>query len=103
MRSTNNFPARVTLSCPEKGGVARKLVLLPHSLQELLDIGAKRFAISPTKVLTKEGAEIEDIELIRDGDYLLLVSETGSEKFHMAEELGSISGSRSGTYTSNNW
>ncbi|KAG2700062.1 hypothetical protein I3760_07G216200 [Carya illinoinensis] len=91
MRSMNNFPARVTLSCPEKDEVARKLVLLPHSLQELLDIGAKRFGISPTKVLTKEGAEIEDIELIRDGDYLVLVSDTGSEKCHTTEELGPTS------------
>lgn len=74
-----SHPARVTLSCPEKGEVAGKLVLLPNSLQELLDIGAKKFGLSPTKILTKEGAEIEDIELIRDGDHLVLFSNAGTE------------------------
>ncbi|XP_059460483.1 potassium channel AKT1-like [Corylus avellana] len=84
VRSLNSFPARVTLSCPEKGEVTGKLVLLPLSLQELLDVGAKKFGFSPSKVLTKEGAEIEDIELIRDGDHLVLVSDAGigSSKSH---------------------
>ncbi|KAJ6697888.1 POTASSIUM CHANNEL AKT1 [Salix purpurea] len=72
-----NYPARVTLSCPHKGEVAGKLVVLPKSFQELLDIGAKKFGCIPTKILTKEGAEIEDIELVRDGDHLVLVP--GSE------------------------
>ncbi|CAB4297269.1 unnamed protein product [Prunus armeniaca] len=72
-----SYPARVILSCPEKGETAAKLVLLPESLQELLDIGAKKFHFSPTKVLTKEGAEIEDIQLVRDGDYLLVVGNAG--------------------------
>lgn len=67
----------MTLSCPEKGEVAGKLVLLPQSLQELLDIGAKKFGFSPTKVLTKEGAEIEDIEVVRDGDHLVLATNAG--------------------------
>lgn len=65
--------ARVILSCPEKGEHARKLVFLPRSLEELLDIGAKKFdLISPTKILTTEGAEIDDINLIRDGDHLII-------------------------------
>lgn len=67
----------MTLSCPEKGDVTGKLVLLPDSLKELLDVGAKKFGFFPTKVLTREGAQIEDIELIRDGDYLVLVSDAG--------------------------
>ncbi|PSS13819.1 Potassium channel like [Actinidia chinensis var. chinensis] len=67
------YPARVTLSCPEKGDDKGKLVLLPNTFQELLDIGAKKFGFLPTKVITKEGAEIDDIELIRDGDHITLV------------------------------
>ena len=67
----------MTLSCPEKGDVTGKLVLLPDSLKELLDVGAKKFGFFPTKVLTIEGAQIENIELIRDGDYLVLVSDAG--------------------------
>ncbi|XP_077211663.1 potassium channel AKT1-like isoform X2 [Tasmannia lanceolata] len=70
-----DFPIRVTISCLEKGDAARKLVLLPESLQGLLDIGAKKFGFLPTKVLSKDRAEIDDIELIRDGDQLILVSD----------------------------
>ncbi|KAH9800354.1 Potassium channel AKT1 [Citrus sinensis] len=69
--------ARVTIGCPEKGEVAGKLVLLPSTFQELLDIGEKKFGISPAKVLNKGGAEVEDIEVIRDGDHLVFVSDGG--------------------------
>ncbi|KAJ6698846.1 POTASSIUM CHANNEL AKT1 [Salix purpurea] len=58
--------ARVTISCPEKEGVARKLVLLPNSLQALLEKGAKIFDISLAKVTSRDGAEIDDIEVNRD-------------------------------------
>ncbi|PRQ26817.1 putative potassium channel, voltage-dependent, EAG/ELK/ERG, ankyrin repeat-containing [Rosa chinensis] len=75
IRSKSKYPARVTLSCPEKSGTAAKLVVVPESLQQLLDIGAKKFQFCPTKVLTTEGAEVEDIELVRDGDHLVLVGD----------------------------
>ncbi|XP_019438763.1 PREDICTED: potassium channel AKT1-like [Lupinus angustifolius] len=68
----NELQSRVTLSCPEKGENAKKLVFVPKSLEELLDIGAKKFDFCPTKILNKEGAEIEDIKLIRDGDHVIL-------------------------------
>ncbi|TMW84310.1 hypothetical protein EJD97_025446, partial [Solanum chilense] len=45
---------------------------LPDSIQELLDIGAEKFHISLTEVLTEDGAVIEDIAVIRDGDHLVL-------------------------------
>ncbi|XP_057428339.1 potassium channel AKT1-like isoform X2 [Lotus japonicus] len=70
--NVSELSARVTLSCPEKGENAKKLVFLPKSFQELLHIGAKKFDFSPTKLLTKEGAQVEDINVIRDGDYLIL-------------------------------
>ncbi|XP_041005098.1 potassium channel AKT1-like [Juglans microcarpa x Juglans regia] len=73
-------PTRVTISCPEKGEVAGKLMLLPGSFQELLEIGAKKFGVSPSKVLSKDGAEIDDIDVIRDGDHLILVSYIGTEE-----------------------
>ncbi|KAI4337347.1 hypothetical protein L6164_015776 [Bauhinia variegata] len=75
--SRNMF--RVTLCCPEKGESARKLIFLPHTLQELLDIGAKKFGFSATKILTKEGAEVEDMALVRDNDHLVLASDVGHE------------------------
>ncbi|KAJ6674042.1 CHANNEL AKT6 putative-RELATED [Salix viminalis] len=74
-----NYSARVTLSCPEKGEVAGKIVALPNSLQELLDIGSKKFGCTASKILTKEGAAIEEIEVLRDGDHLVLVSDAGTE------------------------
>lgn len=67
-------PARVTISCPEKGEVKGKLVLLPVSYEELLELGAKKFSFSPAKVVIKEGAEIDDIDVVRDGDHLIFVS-----------------------------
>ncbi|KAL3746610.1 hypothetical protein ACJRO7_015556 [Eucalyptus globulus] len=74
-----NPPARVTLSCREKGELANKLVLLPESIEELLHIGGRKFGLTFTKVLSKDGAEIEEIELIRDGDFLILVAEDGDD------------------------
>ncbi|KAL2338325.1 hypothetical protein Fmac_012771 [Flemingia macrophylla] len=66
---------RVVVSCPEKSEDVGKLVLLPGTFQELLEIGAKKFGICPAKVVCKDGAEIEDIEVIRDGDHLVFVSD----------------------------
>ncbi|KAH8482264.1 hypothetical protein H0E87_029646 [Populus deltoides] len=67
--------ARVTISCPEKGEVAGKLVLLPNSYRALLEMGSKKFRISPAKVMRKDRAEIDAIELIRDGDHLMFVAD----------------------------
>ena len=76
-RDCGSNAARVTISCPEKEQVAGKLVLLPGSFKELLEIGAKKFGVLPAKVLSKDGAEIDDIEAIRDGDHLIFVSYLG--------------------------
>ncbi|KAL1214410.1 Potassium channel AKT6 [Cardamine amara subsp. amara] len=65
-------PARITISSPENGETGGKVVLLPSSMEELLEIGAKKMGFVPTKVLTRQGAEIDDITLIRDGDFLIL-------------------------------
>ncbi|KOM33075.1 hypothetical protein LR48_Vigan01g263100 [Vigna angularis] len=78
MKSSNaGSPARVIISCPEKGEVVGKLVLLPGSFQELLEIGAKKFGVYPAKVLCKDGGQIEDLEVIRDGDHLVFVCAGG--------------------------
>ncbi|CAM0881894.1 unnamed protein product [Alopecurus aequalis] len=66
---------RVIISCPEKGNTAGKLVVLPRTMQDLLQLGAKKFDMMPTKVLTIEGAEVDEVELIRDGDRLVLASD----------------------------
>ncbi|KAL5976993.1 RAC-alpha serine/threonine-protein kinase [Asimina triloba] len=73
----SNPCARVTISCCPSRVLAatRKLVLLPGSLEELLELGGKKLGFMPTKVLAKDGAEIDDIEVIRDGDHLILVGD----------------------------
>lgn len=73
--NAHNGLLRVTISCPEKANSARKLIPLPGSLAELLDLGRNKFGFLPTKVLTEEGAEIDDVKVIRDGDHLVLVSD----------------------------
>ncbi|XP_040382258.1 potassium channel KAT4-like [Oryza brachyantha] len=55
----------------ETGAASRgKLVLLPDSLQELMKLFEKKFGKAAGGILTLEGAEVEDIEVIRDGDHL---------------------------------
>ncbi|CAL9755370.1 unnamed protein product [Musa acuminata subsp. burmannicoides] len=71
----HNGLLRVTISCPEKANSARKLIPLPGSLAELLDLGRNKFGFLPTKVLTEGGAEIDDVKVIREGDHLVLVSD----------------------------
>lgn len=67
-------PPRITISCPEKRDSGSKLVLLPKSIDELLAVGNKKLGFQPAKVVTKDGAEVDDVQIIRDGDHLLLVS-----------------------------
>ncbi|XP_074280504.1 potassium channel AKT1-like isoform X2 [Silene latifolia] len=67
-----NQLARVILRCPGKGEAA-KLVMLPETIQELLDIGSKKFGCRCTKVFTSDGAEVDEIELVRDGDQLCII------------------------------
>ncbi|XP_047165829.1 potassium channel KAT3-like [Vigna umbellata] len=51
-----------------------KLIILPDSLEELLKIAGEKFGgLNPTKVVNTENAEIDDINVIRDGDRLFLL------------------------------
>lgn len=68
---------RVVVSCPKKGDVVGKLVLLPQSFEELLDIGVRKFSFLASRVMNLEGAVIDEIELIRDGDHLVFDSDDG--------------------------
>lgn len=71
--TTKTYAPRVIVCCPEKGDNGGKLILLPQSFKELLQIGSSRYGISQAKVVSKDGAEIDEIELIRDGDRLVFV------------------------------
>ncbi|XP_057864709.1 potassium channel AKT1 [Cryptomeria japonica] len=54
-------------------GQPGKLILLPESLEGLLKIASQRFGYQPIKVFNSDYAEIDDINVIRDGDHLFLV------------------------------
>ncbi|CAH9144306.1 unnamed protein product [Cuscuta epithymum] len=69
------YPTRVTVSWPERGDIAGKVVVLPESLQQLLQIGFKKYGFLPSKILSKSGAEIDDIELIRDDDHIIFADD----------------------------
>ncbi|KAK8342990.1 hypothetical protein V6Z12_A08G270200 [Gossypium hirsutum] len=71
--------ARVVISCPEIGHVHGKLIVLPGTFKEFIEIGAKKFGIFGAKVVTKEGVEIDDIDVIRDGDHLVFVTNDGHQ------------------------
>ncbi|XP_060209766.1 potassium channel AKT1 [Lycium barbarum] len=85
--TTKTYAPRVTICCPEKGDNGGKLVLLPQSFKELLQIGSSRYGILQAKVVSKEGAEIDDIELIRDGDRLVFVCDKESIDEEKSSEL----------------
>ncbi|KAL8237023.1 hypothetical protein R6Q59_018104 [Mikania micrantha] len=69
-------PGRVVVSCPEKGDIAGKLVFIPRNFQDLLEIGVKKYGFMASKVINKEGAEIDEIEVVRDGDHLVFVNDS---------------------------
>ncbi|XP_057537092.1 potassium channel AKT1-like isoform X1 [Amaranthus tricolor] len=64
--------ARVTICCVQEDGRFKKVVIvLPKKLEELLDIAAKKFRFYPSKIENDNGAEIDCIEVIRDGDQIV--------------------------------
>lgn len=51
---------------------AGKLVYLPGSLEELMKLGEAKFGKAARHVLTVDGAEVDDVRALRDGDHLFL-------------------------------
>lgn len=70
------YHARVLITCPEKAGAWEMLIVRPHSFEELKEIGLKRFGASFTRVLDEEGAEIDDIRVVRDNGRVVFASRT---------------------------
>lgn len=52
-----------------------KFVVLPKTLEELLQLTKEKFHNNPTKVLSIEAAEIDDISVIRENDHLYIIDE----------------------------
>ncbi|XP_072960328.1 potassium channel KAT3-like isoform X2 [Typha angustifolia] len=65
------YPPKLRNSTPQNG----KLINLPGSIAELLQIAGQKFPAlrRPTKVVTRDYAEIDEISVIRDGDHLFLM------------------------------
>ncbi|KAL1547759.1 RAC-alpha serine/threonine-protein kinase [Salvia divinorum] len=72
--------SRVTITCPEKGDVVGKLMVLPHSFEELKWVGVKIYGVSFVRVLSKKGNEINDINMVRDNDRILFATYKGDEE-----------------------
>ncbi|KAI3714776.1 hypothetical protein L6452_21736 [Arctium lappa] len=87
----NSRRRRVTVSCSNNGDVPGKLVLLPQSFQELFEISVKKFGFLPSRVLNNEGAEIDEIGLIRDGDHLVFDCDVSSRT---GQEFGQADGEK---------
>ncbi|KAL2897800.1 Potassium channel AKT1 [Bienertia sinuspersici] len=75
---TSTQSCRVILKCPAKSEVS-KLVKLPSTFQELLEIGGKTFGCYCTKLIYAQGAEVDEIECIRDGDQLSLICDNADQ------------------------
>ncbi|KAJ1279703.1 hypothetical protein BS78_04G175100 [Paspalum vaginatum] len=56
----------------KSANAAGKLVLIPASMEELRRVAEVKFGKAVTTVLTVDGAEVEDIDALRDGDHLFL-------------------------------
>ncbi|KAL6845045.1 hypothetical protein ACP4OV_024540 [Aristida adscensionis] len=53
-------------------GAGGKLVCLPDSLQELMKVAEAKFGKEVRRVLTVDGAEVDDVGVLRDGDHLVM-------------------------------
>ncbi|WVZ62074.1 hypothetical protein U9M48_011861 [Paspalum notatum var. saurae] len=74
-RRSHGSSARVTVSCPELGVSARMLVFMPETMTQLVELGGSRFGFAPARVVTADGAQVDDARLVRDGDHLFLVTD----------------------------
>eukprot|EP01018_Ginkgo_biloba_P032968 Gb_29963 [translate_table: standard] len=61
-----------------------KLINLPSSLPNLLQTAGKKFGYDPIMVLSEDGAEIDDLDVVRDGDNLFVVDNTELERDNMS-------------------
>ncbi|XP_057866867.1 potassium channel KAT3 isoform X2 [Cryptomeria japonica] len=74
-RSVAGSPKRVTIhlshpSTQKSDILRRKLIALPPSLEELLQVAGQTFGYRAAIVLSQDGAEIDDINVIRDNEHL---------------------------------
>ncbi|KAL9224018.1 hypothetical protein vseg_000093 [Gypsophila vaccaria] len=75
-----NVPPRVIISGLQEGASVKKvIIILPNSYDELLAVAATKFGFYPSQIQTECGAEVDSIEVIRDGDHLLLIKDSPND------------------------
>lgn len=83
-KDLQDVPLRVTVHCHHpKGKHVRqlgKLINLPGTLEELLQLSSELFKYSPLTVLSSSLAEISDISVVRDNDHLYIVDQEELER-----------------------
>ncbi|XP_020277280.1 potassium channel KAT3-like isoform X2 [Asparagus officinalis] len=55
-----------------EGSVSGKLISLPDSLEDLLEVAEREFNKASRRIFTKDGAQVEEIRTIRDNDHLFI-------------------------------
>ncbi|MCO5594765.1 hypothetical protein L7F22_048798 [Adiantum nelumboides] len=76
--SSSLYPKRVTISkhlsnsheVEKRGGI---VIALPRSFEELMKVAGEKLDMKPQKVFSFEGAEIEEVGVIRDNDKLFFL------------------------------
>ncbi|KNA16884.1 hypothetical protein SOVF_084940, partial [Spinacia oleracea] len=67
---------RVIISWAQGDQVVKKvLVAVPNSFEELRNVVSNKFGFSPSRFEFDNGAEVDCIEVIRDGDHLVLIKD----------------------------
>ncbi|KAJ6794613.1 potassium channel KAT3-like [Iris pallida] len=75
----SNIPKRVVIhrhhpdETDRRGHISGKLIYLPDSIEELLELAEKKFGKAMHKVFTLDGAEVEELCTLRDNDHLLVL------------------------------
>ncbi|CAL4974362.1 unnamed protein product [Urochloa decumbens] len=68
----DHFPEDGNGTEKTRNRAAGKLVCLPDSLQELMKVAEVKFGKAARRVLTVDGAEVDDVAVLRDGDHLVM-------------------------------
>ncbi|TKW39956.1 hypothetical protein SEVIR_1G214000v4 [Setaria viridis] len=70
--SRRREPIKRVVIHPKSANKTGKLVRLHGSMQELMRVAEAKFGKAVTTVLTVDGAKVEDVDVLRDGDHLFL-------------------------------
>ncbi|KAL1547754.1 RAC-alpha serine/threonine-protein kinase [Salvia divinorum] len=70
----------ITITCLEKGDVSGKPLVVPRTFEELKQVGVKVYGAHFARVLDKQGTEINDVGVLRNGDRIVYASQKRDEE-----------------------